>query len=246
MALIETQEITKTYRLGDIALNALNTVSLIIERGEFIAIMGPSGSGKSTFMNILGCLDKPTSGRYLLEGIDVAHMNRDELASIRNKKIGFVFQGFNLLPRTSALENVELPLLYDGFPAKERADRAAAALATVGLAGRGNHHPNQLSGGQQQRVAIARALVNNAPIILADEPTGNLDTKTSAEIMELFTKLNAESNITIILITHEADIAAYSRRAIKFRDGCIVSDEVTPVRNLQFLNGANKKRALKT
>lgn len=234
MALIETQEITKTYRLGDIALNALNTVSLIIERGEFIAIMGPSGSGKSTFMNILGCLDKPTSGRYLLEGIDVAHMNRDELAFIRNKKIGFVFQGFNLLPRTSALENVELPLLYDGFPAKERADRAAAALATVGLAGRGNHYPNQLSGGQQQRVAIARALVNNAPIILADEPTGNLDTKTSAEIMELFTKLNAESNITIILITHEADIAAYSRRAIKFRDGCIITD------------GANKKRALRT
>lgn len=225
MVLIETQEITKTYRLGDIALNALNTVSLIIERGEFIAIMGPSGSGKSTFMNILGCLDKPTSGRYLLEGIDVAHMNRDELASIRNKKIGFVFQGFNLLPRTSALENVELPLLYDGFPAKGRAERAAAALATVGLAGRESHHPNQLSGGQQQRVAIARSLVNNAPIIFADEPTGNLDTKTSAELMELFTKLNAESNITIILVTHEADIAEYSKRIIKFRDGCVVNDE---------------------
>lgn len=225
MAIIETHEITKTYRLGDIALNALNNVSLNIEKGEFIAIMGPSGSGKSTFMNILGCLDKPTSGRYLLEGIDVANMNRDELASIRNKKIGFVFQGFNLLPRTSALENVELPLLYDGLPAKERAERAAAALATVGLAGRENHHPNQLSGGQQQRVAIARALVNNAPIILADEPTGNLDTKTSAEIMELFDRLNRESNITIILITHEHDIAAYSRRTIKFLDGRIISDE---------------------
>lgn len=225
MVLIETQEITKTYRLGDIALNALNTVSLIIKRGEFIAIMGPSGSGKSTFMNILGCLDKPTSGRYLLEGIDVAHMNRDELASIRNKKIGFVFQGFNLLPRTSALENVELPLLYDGFPAKGRAERAAAALATVGLAGRESHHPNQLSGGQQQRVAIARSLINNAPIIFADEPTGNLDTKTSAELMELFTKLNAESNITIILVTHEADIAEYSKRIIKFRDGRVVNDE---------------------
>lgn len=227
MAIIETHEITKTYKLGDIALNALNNVSLNIEKGEFIAIMGPSGSGKSTFMNILGCLDKPTSGRYLLEGIDVANMNRDELASIRNKKIGFVFQGFNLLPRTSALENVELPLLYDGLPAKERTERAAAALATVGLAGRENHHPNQLSGGQQQRVAIARALVNNAPIILADEPTGNLDTKTSAEIMELFDRLNRESNITIILITHEHDIAAHSRRIIKFLDGVVLSDELS-------------------
>ncbi|OGW56114.1 MAG: macrolide ABC transporter ATP-binding protein [Nitrospirae bacterium RBG_16_43_8] len=225
MALIETQEITKTYSLGDLELNALNNISLGIEKGEFIAIMGPSGSGKSTFMNILGCLDKPTSGRYLLEGIDVAHMNRDELASIRNKKIGFVFQGFNLLSRTSALENVELPLLYDGLPGKERSERAAAALAAVGLAGRENHHPNQLSGGQQQRVAIARSLVNNAPIIFADEPTGNLDTKSSAELMELFTKLNAESNITIILITHEADIAGYSKRIIKFRDGCVVNDE---------------------
>jgi len=225
MALLVTEEITKTYRLGDIALNALNHVSLSMGRGEFIAIMGPSGSGKSTFMNILGCLDKPTSGRYLLEGVDVAHMDRDELASIRNKKIGFVFQGFNLLSRTSALENVELPLLYDGLPAKERAERSAAALATVGLAGRENHHPNQLSGGQQQRVAIARALVNKAPIILADEPTGNLDTKTSFEIMDLFVKLNEESNITIILVTHEKEIAEFSRRRIFFRDGVIVSDE---------------------
>ena len=227
MALIETQEVTKTYRLGDTALNALNAVSLIIERGEFIAIMGPSGSGKSTFMNILGCLDKPTSGRYLLEGIDVAHMGRDELASIRNKKIGFVFQGFNLLPRTSALENVELPLLYDGLPARVRAERAAAALAKVGLAGRENHHTNQLSGGQQQRVAIARALVNSAPIILADEPTGNLDTKTSFEVMDLFVKLNEESNITIILVTHEKEISEFSKRRIFFRDGVVINDEAT-------------------
>ena len=225
MALIETQGITKTYKLGDTALNALNNVSLSIEKGEFIAIMGPSGSGKSTFMNIIGCLDKPTSGRYLLEGTDVAHMGRDELASIRNKKLGFVFQGFNLLPRTSALENVELPLLYDGLPAKDRAELSAAALAKVGLAGRENHHPNQLSGGQQQRVAIARALVNNAPIILADEPTGNLDTKTSFEIMELFVGLNKESNITIIVVTHEKEIADFCRRLIFFRDGVVLSDE---------------------
>jgi putative ABC transport system ATP-binding protein len=229
MALIEAQEITKTYRLGEVAVNALSSVSLRIEKGEFIAIMGPSGSGKSTFMNILGCLDKPTSGRYLLEGVDVAQMERDQLAAIRNKKIGFVFQGFNLLPRTSAIENVELPLLYDGFHAKERTERSAAALATVGLSGRENHHPNQLSGGQQQRVAIARALVNNAPIILADEPTGNLDTKTSFEIMELFVKLNEESNITMILVTHEKDIAEFSRRRIFFRDGLVVSDE-SPVK----------------
>ena len=227
MALLEAQEITKTYRLGDIALNALNKVSLVIEKGEFLAIMGPSGSGKSTFMNILGCLDKPTSGRYMLEGVDVANMNRDELATIRNKKIGFVFQGFNLLPRTSAIENVELPMLYEGFSAKERRQKAAAALKTVGLEGRENHHPNQLSGGQQQRVAIARALVNNAPIILADEPTGNLDTKTSAEIMELFVRLNKESNITVIIVTHEKDIADYSRRRIFFRDGVIISDEAS-------------------
>jgi putative ABC transport system ATP-binding protein len=227
MALIETQHIVKSYCLSDVACTALNDVSLSIEKGEFIAIMGPSGSGKSTFMNIIGCLDKPTSGKYLLEGIDVAHMSKDELAEIRNKKIGFVFQGFNLLPRTSALENVELPMLYDGLPAKERAEKSAAALSTVGLSGREHHHPNQLSGGQQQRVAIARALVNNAPIILADEPTGNLDTKTSFEIMELFVKLNKESNITIILVTHENDIAAFSRRRIFFRDGVVLKDELS-------------------
>lgn len=227
MTLIETQEITKIYRLGDIALNALNNVSLSIDKGEFISIMGPSGSGKSTFMNIVGCLDKPTSGKYILEEIDVAHMSNDDLAEIRNKKLGFVFQGFNLLPRTSALENVELPLLYDGLPSAERAERSAEALSIVGLAGRENHHPNQLSGGQQQRVAIARALVNNAPIILADEPTGNLDTKTSFEIMELFVKLNKESKITIILVTHEKEIADFSRRRIFFRDGVVVSDEIS-------------------
>jgi putative ABC transport system ATP-binding protein len=225
MPLIETHEIIKIYRLGDIELKALARVSFAIEKGEFVAIMGPSGSGKTTFMNILGCLDKPTSGQYLLEGIDVGGLNRDELAGIRNKKIGFVFQGFNLLPRTSAVENIELPMLYNGFSAKERALRALRALESVGLEGRGDHHPNQLSGGQQQRVAIARALVNNAPIILADEPTGNLDSKTSAEIMELFLKLNNESNITVILVTHENNIAAYSKRIIKFLDGSIVSDE---------------------
>jgi len=225
MPLIEAHEITKIYRIGDIDLKALDGVSLMIEKGEFVAIMGPSGSGKSTFMNMLGCLDKPTSGRYLLDNIDVGSLSRDELAGIRNKKIGFVFQGFNLLPRTSAIENVELPMLYNGLSAKERTMHAIEALKSVGLDGWGDHQPNQLSGGQQQRVAIARALVNNAPIILADEPTGNLDSKTSAEIMELFTGLNTASNITVILVTHENDIAAYSKRIIKFLDGRIVIDE---------------------
>ena len=225
MALIEAVHITKTYRLGEIAVNALSDVSLTIEKGEFIAIMGPSGSGKSTFMNIIGCLDKPTEGKYILEGTDVAHMERDKLAAIRNKKIGFVFQGFNLLPRTSAIENVELPMLYNGLSAKERRLHAMEALARVGLSGREHHHPNQLSGGQQQRVAIARAIVNNAPIILADEPTGNLDTKTSREIMDLFVSLNRESQITLIIVTHERDIAEYSERRIYFRDGAVVGDE---------------------
>ena len=225
MPLIEAKGITKVYKVGDIDVNALNRVSSTIEKGEFVAIMGPSGSGKSTFMNILGCLDKPTSGEYLLEGINIGNFQRDELAEVRNKKIGFVFQGFNLLARTSALENVELPMLYNGMSVKQRREMAMAALKSVGLGGREGYHPNQLSGGQQQRVAIARALVNNASIIFADEPTGNLDTKTSAEIMGLFAKLNAQSNITIIFVTHEADIAAYSRRIIRFLDGCIVSDE---------------------
>jgi putative ABC transport system ATP-binding protein len=227
MKLIEAREISKIYQLGDIELRALDGVSITIEKGEFLAIMGPSGSGKSTFMNIVGCLDIPTGGHYLLEDIDVGKLTRDELASIRNQKIGFVFQGFNLLSRTSAMENVQLPMLYNNVPLKERTEKARTALKTVGLEGREHHHPNQLSGGQQQRVAIARAIVNEAPIILADEPTGNLDTRTSTEIMELFQKLNGESGITVILVTHESDIAAYSRRTIRFLDGRLVSDKPT-------------------
>ncbi len=225
MHLLEAVEIRKIYRLGDIDVPALDGVTATIEKGEFMAIMGPSGSGKSTFMNILGCLDKPTSGQYLLEGVDVAKLDRDERAAIRNKKIGFVFQGFNLLPRTSAIENVELPMLYNGLSFRERRQQAMAALSSVGLDGREHHHPSQLSGGQQQRVAIARALVNHAPILLADEPTGNLDTKTSVEIMELLKKLNSEADITIILVTHEADIAAFCRRTMRFLDGRIISDD---------------------
>jgi len=227
MALIETRDICKIYQAGSVEVNALMNVSASIEAGEFVAVMGPSGSGKSTFMNILGCLDIPSSGQYMLGGTDVGNLDRDERAEIRNKKIGFVFQGFNLLPRTSALENVELPMLYNGLPPKDRRGRAEDALKNVGLAGREESYPGQLSGGQQQRVAIARALVNNAAIILADEPTGNLDTKTSAEVMELFTRLNTESDITVILVTHEQDIAAYGRRTIRFLDGRIISDERT-------------------
>ncbi len=224
--LIQIQEITKIYYLGDdVHLTALDRVSVSIDPQEFVAIMGPSGSGKSTFMNIIGCLDKPTQGRYLLDGTDVGLLNSDQLADIRNRKIGFVFQGFNLLSRTNAIENVELPMLYNGVHAKQRNERAMNCLALVGLKGREHHHPNQLSGGEQQRVAIARALVNDAPIILADEPTGNLDTKTSVEIMNLFVKLNQESKISIILITHEADIAQFGKRIIRFRDGKIISDE---------------------
>ena len=226
MALIETDELCKVYNLGGSSVRALSGVSVTIERGEFVAIMGPSGSGKSTFMNVLGCLDQPTTGRYLLDSIDVGSLSGDELALIRNKKLGFVFQGFNLLSRTSALENVELPMLYDNVPASERKRRALRALQSMGLDGWEKHHPNQLSGGQQQRVAIARALVNDVPLILADEPTGNLDTKTSSEIMELLVKLNLEAAITVVLVTHEADIAAFSRRIIKFLDGSIVSDVV--------------------
>ena len=230
MSLIEAQGISKTYSFGEVDVRALCPTSLTVDAAEFIAVMGPSGSGKSTLMNILGCLDKPTSGKYLLDGVDVGGLGRDERAEIRNSKIGFVFQGFNLLPRTSAMENVELPLLYNSLSPSERKERAREALKKVGLEGREGHHPNQLSGGQQQRVAIARALVNNAPLVLADEPTGNLDTKTSAEIMELFVRLNTESNITVMLVTHEPDIAAYSKRVIRFLDGCIVSDEAKEAR----------------
>jgi putative ABC transport system ATP-binding protein len=224
-ALIDVRDLVKVYDVGDVKVRALDGVTVAIARTEFLAVMGPSGSGKSTFMNLLGCLDRPTSGRYLLDGQDVSRLDRDRLAEIRNGKLGFVFQGFNLLPRATAVENVELPMLYDGVPPREREGRATEALRSVGLAGREGHHPNQLSGGEQQRVAIARALVKGAPIILADEPTGNLDTKTSIEIMELFVKLNEESRITLVLVTHEPDIAAYAQRIIRFRDGRLVGDE---------------------
>ncbi len=227
MNLIETSKLQKIYVLGDSEVRALDDVSVNINPGEFVAVMGPSGSGKSTFMNVIGCLDEPTSGNYLLDGIDVSKMDRDELAQIRNEKIGFVFQGFNLLSRTSALENVEVPMLYNNTPPKERGDKARQALKALGLEGREHHHPNQLSGGQQQRVAIARALVNDAPLLLADEPTGNLDTKTGVEIMELFVRLNEEDKITIVLVTHETNIAAFSKRTIKFLDGKVISDRRT-------------------
>ena len=226
MSLIETTDLYKTYSLGDVQVHALQGVSISIERGEFVAVMGPSGSGKSTFMNILGCLDKPTSGKYILDGIDVTATDLSKLAGVRNRKIGFVFQGFNLISRTTAVENVELPMIYNHTPAHERREKALAALKAVGLDQRAFHMPNQLSGGQQQRVAIARSLVCDAPIIFADEPTGNLDTKMSIEVMDLFTRLNKEMGKTIILITHEPDIAEYAGRLITFRDGQKVSDEV--------------------
>ncbi|OGQ72631.1 MAG: macrolide ABC transporter ATP-binding protein [Deltaproteobacteria bacterium RIFCSPLOWO2_12_55_13] len=210
--------------MGDIEVEALCGINVTIQRGEFVAVMGASGSGKSTFMNIVGCLDRPTSGAYFLEGQDVSALSSDEWAHIRNRKIGFVFQGFNLLSRTSAVENVELPMMYNGLHGKERRGRALEVLTLVGLEDRLHHMPNQLSGGQQQRVAIARSLVNRPALILADEPTGNLDTKTSAEIMELFQNLNAKEGITIVLVTHETDIAKYAQRQILFRDGLIISD----------------------
>ena len=225
MALIELKNIYKSYPLDGFNLQIPKKISLEIENGEFVAIMGPSGSGKSTLMNILGCLDKPTSGHYVLDGRNVEKLSSDELAEIRNQKIGFVFQGFNLLARTTALENVALPMVYANVVAEEREKRAREALRQVGLERRMYHQPNQLSGGQQQRVAIARAVVNNAPIIFADEPTGNLDTKMSVEIMDLFTRLNRELKRTIILVTHEEDIARYAGRIIKIVDGEIFSDE---------------------
>src|SRR5213078_302726 len=228
MTLIAIEDLTKDYRLGPHTIHALRGVSVTIARGEFVAVMGPSGSGKSTLMNLLGCLDTPTAGRYVLDGADVAGFSPDELARIRNRKIGFVFQTYNLLPRTSALENVELPMIYAGLAARARRARARERLAAVGLADRADHHPNQLSGGQQQRVAIARALVNDPAVLLADEPTGNLDTRTSVEVLVLLQQLNRQG-ITIVLITHEPDIAEYASRVLTFRDGRLLRDE--PVRS---------------
>jgi putative ABC transport system ATP-binding protein len=226
MPLVQLKNIKKSFRLGDEQLEILHGIDLTVEKGEFVAMMGPSGSGKSTTMNILGCLDKPTSGEYFLDGRNVADLDRDQLAAIRNSTIGFVFQGFNLLQKTSALENVELPMLYAGVPAKERHRRAKEALEHMGLGDRLHHEPNQLSGGQQQRVAIARGIVNHAPILMADEPTGNLDSKTSDEIMALFQRLNRDEGITIILVTHEPDVAAFAKRELLFRDGMILEDRV--------------------
>lgn len=225
MPVISVREVRKIYDLGETQVHALRGVSVKIEPGDFVAIMGASGSGKSTFMNILGCLDRPTSGQYLLEGKDVSRLNKKELAAIRNQKIGFVFQGFNLLGRTTALENTELPMLYSRVTKKEQERRAREALVLVGLAERADHFPSQLSGGQQQRVAIARALVNKPLILLADEPTGNLDSRTSVEVMEIFQKLNRDG-LTIVLVTHEPDIARFAQRAIVFRDGHIKRNEL--------------------
>jgi len=224
---ISVRNLVKTYVVGEVQVRALRGINLDVQRGEFLAVSGTSGSGKSTFMHIVGCLDKPTSGQYLLDDQDVSRMSKDALAAVRNKKIGFVFQGFNLLSRTSALDNVELPLLYGnaGMKTAERHKRATEMLELVGLGNRADHHPNQLSGGQQQRVAIARALINNPSILLADEPTGNLDTRTSIEVMGIFQRLNQERGITVVLITHETDIAEYGTRTVTFRDGQVVADK---------------------
>ncbi len=234
--LIAVRELTKHYDMGDFTVRALRGVSLEIGQGEFVAVMGPSGSGKSTFMHLVGCLDRPTSGDYLLDGISVAELDRDERAEIRNGKIGFVFQGFNLLARTSALENVELPLAYAGVGGRARHDRALAALEAVGLSDRAGHFPNQLSGGQQQRVAIARALVTGAPLLLADEPTGNLDSRTSEEIMGLLVSMNEERALTIVLVTHETDIAEFAKRVVVFKDGRIESDRLNAHRRRPSLS----------
>ena len=231
---IGVKNLVKTYVVGEVEVKALRGVNLDVERGEFLAVTGPSGSGKSTFMHIVGCLDRPTSGQYFLDEQDVSRMSKDALAAVRNQKIGFVFQGFNLLSRTSALDNVELPLLYGGNALKtaERHQRAKEMLELVGLGDRADHHPNQLSGGQQQRVAIARALINSPSILLADEPTGNLDTKTSIEVMGIFQRLNRERGITVVLITHEADIAEYGTRMVTFRDGQVIADKAVARRRV--------------
>ena len=230
---ISVKNLVKTYVVGEVEVKALRGVNLEVQRGEFLAVTGPSGSGKSTFMHIVGCLDRPTSGQYFLDGQDVSRMSKDALATVRNSKIGFVFQGFNLLSRTSAIDNVELPLLYRGnMKRMARRKRAVEVLSAVGLGDRADHHPNQLSGGQQQRVAIARALINQPSILLADEPTGNLDTKTSIEVMDIFQRLNREREITVVLITHEMDIAEYGTRIVSFRDGLVVADKQVSRRRL--------------
>ncbi len=223
---IRLENVHKTYDLGEIQVQALRGISITVREGEFVAVMGPSGSGKSTVMNILGCLDRPTRGHYYLDGVDVSGMTKTELARIRNRKLGFVFQQFNLLSRTSALENVELPTVYAGLNPEERTKRAMESLTRVGLADRAGHHPSQLSGGQQQRVAIARALVNRPAILLADEPTGNLDSRTSVEIMHILQTLNEEQGLTIVLVTHEQDIAQYAKRTLEFRDGKLRRDNI--------------------
>ena len=240
-AVIIVEHLTKVYDLGEVRVEALCGVDVRVERGEFVAIMGASGSGKSTFLNIVGCLDRPSTGRYLLDEVDVSQMSSDQLAEVRNKKIGFVFQSFNLLARTSAVENVELPLLYNGTDSSDRRARALAALKATGLEGRAEHQPSQLSGGQQQRVAIARALVNQPSIILADEPTGNLDSQTSNEIMGIMQTLNEQQGITIMLVTHEPDIARYAKRVILFKDGLVIEDR--PVLDRTLVTGVVSKQA---
>jgi putative ABC transport system ATP-binding protein len=248
-SIIAARDLTKTYDLGELQVHALRGVTLDVAPGEFVALTGPSGSGKSTFMHLLGCLDRPSSGRYVLNGHDVSSLSKRELSSVRNRELGFVFQGFNLLPRTSAVENVELPLLYSsGIRAQERRTRAVDALRAVGLGDRLGHHPNQLSGGQQQRVAIARALVNHPRLLLADEPTGNLDTRTSIEVMGIFQRLNIEHGLTIVLVTHEPDIAEYGTRVVRFRDGRVLTDQPVTTRRqadeeLRLLNESAREEA---